>query len=465
MERSLKRLNAGAQLLTIILVCATPLFAQWEPDRRLTNDFNWSGLAYNNARCIATAPGGVTHVVWEDNRDSNMEIYYKRSTDAGTSWTTDTRLTNSTRSSRYPSIAVTGSTLFLFWQENFQIFYRRSTDSGGSWSAVDSFPTSRSDVFPCVFASGANVYVVWQSGTTSSNYIYYRQSSNSGGTWSTVTTLAYVPAALLQKPAIAAWGMNLHVVWQQDIQQINYRRSRTGGATWEAATRLSFTINQAINPSITVSDTTVHVVWSGSRPYLYYKVSYSNGTTWANEAPLTSGGDESWYPSIISSQNNLHLVWQEAGRDANPEVYYKSSSNAGGTWSSDVRLSNIPDASISPFVATSDNGVHVVWSDTRDGNNEVYYKRNLTGNSGIEYKEGIPSNSQEKTLKVEPNPFSSSAVIRGGEKESFTAYDITGKRVGTQRGDRIGEDLEPGVYFLRPAVGMGDRLIRIIKLK
>ena len=465
MKRMMRQLNTGALLATTLLLAwATPLFAQWEPDRRLTNDFNWSGLSYNNARCIATSPGGVINVAWEDNRDSNMEIYYKHSTDAGTTWAADTRLTNTTGTSRYPAIASTGSTLYVFWQENNQIFYKRSTDGGGIWSAADSFHTSRSDVFPCVFASGTNVYVVWQSGTTSSNYIYFRQSSNSGGTWTPITQLAYVPAALLGKPAIAAWGMNLHVVWQQDIQQITYKRSRTGGATWEADTRLSFTINQAINPSIAVSDTTVHVVWSGNRPYLYYKVSYSNGTTWANEVPLTSGGDDSWYPSIISSQNNLHLVWQEAGRDANPEVYYKYSSNAGGTWSSDMRLSNIPDASISPFVATSDNGVHVVWSDTRDGNNEIYYKRNLTGNSGIEHKESIPGNLREKTLKVEPNPFSSFAVIRGGEKESFTAYDITGKKVGIWRGDRIGEGLAPGVYFLRPTT-KSDRPIRIVKLK
>ena len=50
--------------------------------------------------------GATIHVVWHDDRDGNTEIYYKRSTDNGTTWGADTRLTTDISWSERPSVAV-----------------------------------------------------------------------------------------------------------------------------------------------------------------------------------------------------------------------------------------------------------------------------------------------------------------------------------------------------------------------
>ena len=86
-------------ILTIILGPAmnNDLFGQWEPDIRLTNAPGISYPSYNNARNIA-ASGDILHVAWFDNRNGNYAIYYKRSTDKGTTWEGDIALTNSTMS-------------------------------------------------------------------------------------------------------------------------------------------------------------------------------------------------------------------------------------------------------------------------------------------------------------------------------------------------------------------------------
>ena len=67
------------------------------------------------------------------------EIYYKRSTDAGVNWGTDTRLTNNTADSWYPSVAVSGSVVHVVWDDNrdgnSEIYYKRSTDAGVNWGA------------------------------------------------------------------------------------------------------------------------------------------------------------------------------------------------------------------------------------------------------------------------------------------------------------------------------------------
>jgi len=67
-------------------------------------------------------------------------------------------------------------------------------------------------------------------------------------------------------------------------------------------------------------------------------------------------------------------------------------------------------------------------------------------------------------VKVTPDPFSSFARVLGHEGERFSLYDISGRQVGVYKGDRIGEGLVPGVYFLRPQ----DRLsspVRVVKVR
>ena len=67
-------------------------------------------------------------------------------------------------------------------------------------------------------------------------------------------------------------------------------------------------------------------------------------------------------------------------------------------------------------------------------------------------------------LRITPNPFASFARIPGHETERFALYDITGRKVGTYKGNRVGEGLAAGVYFLRTA-DKASKPLRIVKLR
>jgi len=67
-------------------------------------------------------------------------------------------------------------------------------------------------------------------------------------------------------------------------------------------------------------------------------------------------------------------------------------------------------------------------------------------------------------IMAHPNPFVSFAAVTGQEGERFAVYDISGRRVGTYRGDKIGEGLLPGVYLLRSVAGNG-KAGRIVKTR
>lgn len=97
------------------LLTSTNTFAQWEPDRRIT--FSDSGC--ENPK-ITSWGSNLIHVVWVDNRHGfpNYEIYYKRSTDSGTTWSPDLRLTNDPEGSLYPTISSSGSLVHVAWVDN-----------------------------------------------------------------------------------------------------------------------------------------------------------------------------------------------------------------------------------------------------------------------------------------------------------------------------------------------------------
>jgi hypothetical protein len=87
------------------------------------------------------------------------------------------------------------------------------------------------------------------------------------------------------------------------------------------------------------------------------------------------------------------------------------------------------------------------------------------GGVGVEEKRGQEDKGTwVHGIKLTPNPFTSFAAIPGHESEQFALYDVSGKRVGSYRGERIGEGLSPGVYFLK-GEGQSSKPLRVIKLR
>jgi hypothetical protein len=83
--------------------------------------------------------------------------------------------------------------------------------------------------------------------------------------------------------------------------------------------------------------------------------------------------------------------------------------------------------------------------------------------TGVEETDGIGQKGKVR-IAPRPNPFTLFIKVPGHEMEWFTLYDATGKKAGTYRGDRIGEGLAPGVYFLKPRDG-SSQPVRIVKIR
>lgn len=467
-------------LSPLLLVIPTAVNAQWEPDIRLTFNDSASYTSWNNARCIATGLGGHVFVVWYDKRDGDEEIYYKRSSDDGVSWdTVDTRLTKAPGLSEYPSLAVSDSTIHIVWSDyrdgvRSEVYYKRSTDLGLTWNPdIRLTYDTCSSWFPSVASSGLFVHVAWMDKPfiTQRAEIFYLRSTDGGASWLPDIQLTF-DSSYSQIPAVSVADSIVHVAWQgrrDGNEEIYYKRSTNGGASWLPHTRLTYDTSRSYSAAIAALGSSVHVVWYDMRGWnwdIYYKRSTDDGATWTPDIRLTDDLGGSYFPTVVPSGNNIHVVWED-NRDGDYELYYKRSTDEGETWSTDERLTNDLGYSYFPSVAVSGTKVHVVWQDDRHRANypEIYYKRNPTGNpSSVDEKPDHKEQRLEVRFRAKPNPFTSFTTLPGHASERFGLYDISGRRVGTYKGDRIGEGLSAGVYFLRP-FGGNAKPLRIVKLR
>lgn len=433
---------------------AFSIYAQWQPDFRLTNHPDSSLTPQNNARCIL-ANGNIIHIVWFDNRDGNYEIYYKRSVDEGTAWSTDTRLTNDIGVSNRPALALSGNYVHLVWNDrvsNEEIYYKQSTDGGISWgSSVRLTNDGANSNFPSVYSSGNVVIVTWSENRDGNYEIYYKRSTDNGVSWGADLRLTNDPAVSLQ-PGCAFSGSVVHLCWHDNRDgnnEIYYKRSSDLGVTWGSDTRLTNMAGTSFFPVIDAAMQNVFISWvedSDGNPEIYTKRSSDFGLTWEANQRQTNNPGISIRPTLSFSGLNIHLVWQD-NIDGNDEIYYKYSSNAGISFSANQRLTENQSFSVYPCHTVSASGVHAVWRDFRDGNWEVYYKRNPIGN--LTNLQCISGGTPDKFSLSQnyPNPFNPVTNIAFSiQKSSFvklTIFDALAGNVAVL----MNQKLEPGNYI------------------
>ena len=273
-------------------------------------------------------------------------------------------------------------------------------------------------------------------------------------------------------PNVAVSGSVVHVVWYDSRDgdpELYYKRSSDGGLNWGTDTRLTLNLGPSIEPSISVSGSILHVVWREFRDdnwEIYYKQSTNGGLSWDPDVRLTINDGISQYPNVSATDSIVHVVWQDQ-RDGNWEIYHKRSSDEGLTWSADSRVTNDSSSSFSPSAVINGSTLHVVWTDDRDGNWEIYYKRNPTGEpTDVEIlDDNIPNNYT--LLQNYPNPFNPSTKISWQSPvsgwQTLKVYDILGKEIATlvdeeksAGGYEIifdGKNMPSGVYIYRLTSG------------
>jgi len=380
----MKRIKLMIAALGLFLI-AQAAQAQWSPAKRLT----WTALD-SEWPAIDVHYSGNLYIAWHDWTPGNGEIYFRMSTDGGTNWTMSTRLTWNSGTSWYPDIiADYFGNPHVVWADTTpgqeEVYYKKSTDGGATWTAIKRLTwNSGNSRFPMIaFDSYGNLHVVWFDNTSGNEEIYYAKSTDGGNKWTTSRRLTWTAGTSNRPTIVVDCYNNLHVFWFDDTPEnyeIYHKKSTDGGTTWTANQRLTWTEGSSMVADCAVDSlNNLHLVWfdwTPGSPEVFYKKSSDGGAHWTANKRLTWNAGNSGAARIaVDSSNNPHVVWQD-NTSGSYEIYYKKSTDGGGTWTAGQRLTWISGDSNYPVLAVDPSGVvHVVWSDDCFGGAEIFYKR------------------------------------------------------------------------------------------
>lgn len=316
----------------------------------------------------------------------------------------DMRLTYSSESSIYSRIALTPNPDFslpyydyvhVVWMERqsdgtYEVCYRRGSRSGNHWMQTQYLtpPDGVSSSYPVIAARYNKLFVAWQDKREGDQWeIYFKYSLDYGESWSEDIMVTIPEGLECSDPEIAVGSSYVYIAYEATggviggNREVRVKRAALSDLeTW--STILFSTPDDDLNskdPTVAAYGSYVYFAWLdykwNSRYEIFFTRSSDNGASWESEQRLTECPGTTSVPYLAASQQYVHLVWNDNCGTSKREVWYKRSTNYGasGSWSSSVRLSTADDYdSWNPKVDAGSDTVAVAWYDTKPGNREIY---------------------------------------------------------------------------------------------
>jgi len=255
------------------------------------------------------------------------------------------------------------------WMNQFKIHFSRSSDHGKTWSKpVWIHPDVRWGDKPNLALShdGQDVYVQFNGPTGGDNYV--AMSHDGGGTWSTERLTEGQRYYFDYGGAVLPDG---RVVFSQisfsytgpghtaeGTQQIHVFVSPNEGQTWNeilidelelgspCTSRSCYADFYDSGPALAQdADGDLVVVYNGASEHdgpqsVYARSSTNGGQTWSDRVLLSRPGVNTAFPAAVGEGNDGARVWFMAQRNGRWNVWYRTTSDLGQTWSPRERLSD-----------------------------------------------------------------------------------------------------------------------------
>lgn len=294
--------------------------------------------------CITQTKDGKIWILWSRSYYENETIVYTTSSNYGTTWKNETTLVNGGHNTHPSIIQAEDGTLWLVWSSDRPI--PPTHDFG-----LSAYPSA---------------LIIQQNSYNSTEIIVESLNGFQGSVNLTVTGQPPDVITNLNPPQV--------IIPQND----------------QNSSILNVTVG-ATEPSEDY-DLTVH----GTSGELYHKIDIQLEII---ESPTTGGSSLPQTGSKSPSQSTTN---------SNYDLYYKTSSDLGATWSNDTKLTFNPNDDLSPCITQAKNGtIWMVWASDRTGNHEIYYKTyngdswsNYTQLTNNTWHDKLPSITQTKDGKI-----------------------------------------------------------------
>jgi len=274
--------------------------------------------------------------------------------------------------------------VWVVWSSNDYIWYKTSSDDGATWSEASQITTDPDYGYDPAIAQTADdgkVWVVWQSYRSGNSDIWYKTSSDGGATWSEASQITTDPdwdefPAITQTDDGRVW-----VVWQSyrsGNSDIWYKTSSDGGATWSEASQITTDPDYDYSPAIAqTTDGKIWVVWGSYRSGngdIWYKTSSDGGATWSDASQITNDPYGNYYPAIAQTADGKVWVAWQSYHSGNYDIWYTTSSDGGANWSEASQFTRFSGYDECPAATALSSGkLAVAWHSDRAVNYDIWY--------------------------------------------------------------------------------------------
>ena len=180
-------------------------------------------------------------------------------------------------------------------------------------------------------------------------------------------------------PAVAFTGTEYAVVWEDELNgeaEIYFMRLDRKGIPLGAPLRITNAPSYSLEPSIAWTGTEFGVAWYDYRDgnwEVYFTRLDDHGARLTGDIRLTNGSADSYRPRLVWTGNAYGVVWIDS-RDGNQELYFRRIPQTGAP-GPEVRVTNAPDDSTYPAIVWNGSEYGLAWHDYRDGDWEIYFAR------------------------------------------------------------------------------------------
>ncbi len=306
----------------IIFQRSTDWGQTWSPMQGL------SGMSSGSITPQIAVNWNTVYAVWEQKVNNIAEIYFAKSTDFGLNWAPAQNISNSPlTNSRWVQLFADWNTLYCAWTEMTtyplsDIYFSKSIDGGTNWTTPvnitnDARPQNRifltSNNFGKLYIASDDII------TFNHDEIYLLSSNDSGGTWTSPLNITN-NSGNSNTPCLLALGDELYFTWSDDSHtapaynnsDIFFKYSSNVGVTWQDSTNLSDNPESSSRPRI---------CWGINgplgAPYIDFSVVWYDYSTGDSEI-LARRGIHTFVPveltsfSALVKKNNVHLKWTTA---------------------------------------------------------------------------------------------------------------------------------------------------------
>ncbi|MGM0567379.1 MAG: exo-alpha-sialidase [Bacteroidota bacterium] len=293
----------------------------------------YSAFDYGATYPVIAVSGEDVLIFYFRNTSGDSQIFMVKSEDGGQSFGDEQQVTNASNNTQTPQVIAEDGVFYLAYEQrdensNYQIAFMKSSDAGESWTEPVFLSDTQSPSRWCsIDAADGSVYVAYND-ETGENYddldLFFTKSEDEGASWSAPENIsnnqeynARMKIKVLDDMAYIVSSTNdgvqpdIRLYWSEDL-----------GSTWMEPVDITDNSGYTARPDLflgqnAVNDHRLYVVYSDDTytgtELTYLKYSYDHGENWSEAIQVSEDIEDGLWPQIDGQQgtesDDLYIAW------------------------------------------------------------------------------------------------------------------------------------------------------------